>query len=597
MKNSKSLAVTKAWMSIPPRLIIGAVIILVPILLFMTLDSILKQREHTIQVFLEKGDALIRSFEAGARAGLTNGQRDFFRLQKLLMETAQQPDVDSLIVTDDKGVILADSDPSLIGETYGTELDLARISRLRTIEWRRVPNPDGVDTFEVYRRFAPEDRPLQELHGLLPADGKAPPAQERAQESARNDIPESPRVIFIGLNMGPIEAARKEAVKHTILMALVLLFIGFSGMISLFFAQGYRSARLSLSRIKAFSDNLVENMPIGLVAIDSEGNVMSLNQAAEAAFHCKAPEVVGKKDSDVLPRELMEVVGTLKAGKTIIETEIDCTGEEGKTLPLEVIASLLKGDNNAFLGYVLLFRDMTEVRHLKKEIARSRHLASLGSLAAGVAHEIRNPLSSIKGFATYFKERYRDNPEDGKTADIMVQEVERLNRVIGQLLEFARPVAIDRKPSSLQKVTQHALKMIERDAREKRVTISSELPADIPEVMMDADKIKQVLLNLFLNALEAMQQGGTLTITLARNGAHAVRLTVADTGPGIDQKDLPHIFDPYFTTKASGTGLGLAIVHKIVEAHDGEVRVVSVPGTGTSVMIVLPSTERGGATP
>jgi two-component system, NtrC family, sensor histidine kinase HydH len=583
MKNKKNPAGTKPWMSIPPWLLVGAIIILVPILLFMTLDSILKQREHTIQVFLEKGDALIRSFEAGARTELTNGQWDFFRLQKLLMETAQQPDVDYLIITDDKGAILADSDPSLIGETYTAELDLARISRSNKIEWRRVANPDGVDTFEVFRRFSPAERPLPELSGRQPAGRKPPLAEEGERDEHRG----SPQVIFVGLNMGPIEAARKEAVKHTILMALLLLFIGSSGMISLFFAQGYRSARHSLSRIKAFSAGLVENMPIGLAAIDGEGNVLSLNQAAEAALGLKAPEVVGKKGTESLPPELMEVIGRLGAGTPTVETEMDCTVAPGKIIPLEVIAALLKEGGGAFLGYILLFRDMTEVRRLKKEIARSRHLASLGSLAAGVAHEIRNPLSSIKGFATYFKERYRDVPEDGQTADIMVQEVERLNRVIGQLLEFARPVAMDRRPASMQAVIQHALKMIENDARGKNVTIRAELSAEVPELVIDADKIKQVLLNLCLNALEAMREGGTLTVSLVRND-RAVRLTVSDTGRGIDQKDLPHVFDPYFTTKPSGTGLGLAIVQKIIEAHDGEIRVASVPGTGTSVTVVLP---------
>jgi len=577
-------------MSIPPWLIIGAIIVLVPIFIFMTLDNILKQREHTIQVFLEKGDALVRSFEAGARTELTDGQWDFFRLQKLLMETAQQPDVDYLIVTDDKGAILADSDPSLIGETYGEELELPRISQSRKIEWRRVPNPDGVDTFEVFRRFAPEERPLQELSGTPPFGG----GHAAVKEGTTDERLASRRIIFIGLNMGPVEAARKEASKHTILMALVLLFIGFSGMISLFFAQGYRSARISLSRIKAFSDSLVENMPIGLVALDNNEKILSFNQVAEAVLERSTAEVVGKKGADALPAELMEVVGMLKAGQAIIEIETDCTGRDGKTIPLEVIATVLKEDNGALLGHVILFRDLTEVERLKKEVARSRQLASLGSLAAGIAHEIRNPLSSIKGFATYFKERYRDNAEDGKTADIMVQEVERLNRVIGQLLEFARPISMDRKATALAAVIRHALKMIENDARGKNVSIKMDLAPDVPDVVIDADKMKQVLLNLFLNALEAMPQGGTLSVGLARSDARTVRLTVADTGPGIEEQNLVRIFDPYFTTKQSGTGLGLTIVHKIIEAHDGEIRVASTRGKGTTVSIMLPVEEKEG---
>jgi len=120
---------------------------------------------------------------------------------------------------------------------------------------------------------------------------------------------------------------------------------------------------------------------------------------------------------------------------------------EGRTIPLEVIATTLREEDDAFVGHVILFRDMTEIRRLEEEVARSRRLASLGSLAAGVAHEIRNPLSSIKGFATWFRERYRDNPEDRETAEVMIREVDRLNRVITQLLEFARPLTMDRVPT------------------------------------------------------------------------------------------------------------------------------------------------------
>ena len=151
-----------------------------------------------------------------------------------------------------------------------------------------------------------------------------------------------------------------------------------------------------------------------------------------------SPGVFGRSSSS-LPLE-----------RRIIEREIECTVAEDRSIPLEVIATTLEEDDGAFLGYVILFRDMTEVRRLQQEIARSRRLASLGSLAAGVAHEIRNPLSSLKGFATYFRERYRDNPADRETAEVMITEVDRLNRVIGQLLEFARPLTMTLVPTSLQ---------------------------------------------------------------------------------------------------------------------------------------------------
>jgi two-component system sensor histidine kinase HydH len=223
-------------------------------------------------------------------------------------------------------------------------------------------------------------------------------------------------------------------------------------------------------------------------------------------------------------------------------------------------------------------------------VETSRRLASLGRLAAGIAHEIRNPLSSIKGFATYFKERYRDNPDDQKTSEIMIQEVDRLNRVITQLLEFARPPVVQKKRASLQTLIQHSLRMIERQASAKQIQIVSHLPSEIEEVEVDPDGINQVLLNLYLNAVEAMNQGGTLSVSLSSDkDSGRVRIAVSDTGAGISKQDMEHIFDPYFTTRQSGTGLGLAIVHKIIEAHGGEVRVESGVGRGTTVTVLLPA--------
>ncbi|NVM27047.1 MAG: PAS domain S-box protein, partial [Desulfobacterales bacterium] len=404
--------------------------------------------------------------------------------------------------------------------------------------------------------------------------------------------PDSEQIIFVGLDMGAIEAARKEDVRHTVLMALILLLIGFAGIVSLSLAQAYRSARSSLTRIKAFSDTVVENMPIGLLVVDPDGKIASFNQTAEAVLQRSAREMLGKRATDVIPKQLWSLIDELEGEKGIIEKEIDCVLEEGKMVPLEVSVSSLEGDNGTLLGDVILFRDLTEVQNLKREIERNQRLASLGRLAAGIAHEIRNPLSSIKGFATYFRERYKEVPEDEKTAEIMVQEVERLNRVIGQLLEFARPMKIDRKPTSLHTVIQHSLKMIQRQAQDKSINIYTNLSPEIKNVSVDADRINQVLLNLYLNSIEAMEHGGTLSVELSWDAdSKRTKIAVSDTGAGINKEDLVHVFDPYFTTKQSGTGLGLAIVHRVIESHDGEVRVESEPGKGTAVTILLPVSD------
>lgn len=577
----------KSWIGIPPWIILGAVMILVPIFVFWTIQSINKQKEQMTLLLLEKGAALIRSFEAGTRTGMMGmmGIRGSgFQLQKLLSETAQLPDILYLIVTDVEGTILAHNDPARIGETYGRDLSLETVFRSEALLWRQVAEKNGGPAvFEVFRRFTPTFVPPRGGRGMMR------PGRHHDFQKLKEAFEENRQIIFVGMDTAALEEARREDTRHTVLMAVVLLLIGFGGVVTLFLAEAYRSTRTSLTRIKAFSDNVVENMPIGLVAVNGEGRIASFNQEAESVLHLLSMDISDKRADEILPEPLWSLINEVTGKKKIVEREIDCPLKGGVTVPLDVSVSLLVGDDGTFWGHIFLFRDLTEVQHLKKEIERSRRLASLGRLAAGIAHEIRNPLSSIKGFATYFRDRYRENPEDHTTATVMIQEVDRLNRVISQLLEFARPVDIRKRPAPIHAVIQHGLKTIEKQAGTKGIKIETDLSSEIREVPLDPDRFNQVLLNLCLNAMEAMEEGGTLSIGLYPDrDSEKVKITVSDTGVGIAKEDLAHIFDPYFTTRQSGTGLGLAIVHKIIESHGGEVWVESEVGKGTRVAILLP---------
>jgi two-component system sensor histidine kinase HydH len=571
---------TKFWTGVPPWVLLGAVAVLLPIFAFMTVQNIHREKEFTTRLLVEKGAALIRSFEAGTRTGMMGMQRGGFQLQRLLTEMSQLPDIAHLIVTDAAGDVIAHSDLDRVGSTYGKELNVADISQSKKLDWRIVRGADGAQVFEVFRKFEPAGPPVGMMRG---------PMMRRLPEGFEFP-PDPPRAIFVGLDMTSIDEARRSDVWHAILMGMILLLAGFAGITLLLLAQSYRAARTSLSRIKAFSDHVVENMPIGLVATDNRQHVVVFNQVAESVLQLPAFSVIGNPAGQVLPAALWSQVEAGSApNAAILEKEVDCALAGGRVIPLEIGAGRLTDESGRYLGSILLFKDLSEIRTLRNEIARNQRLVTVGRLAAGVAHEIRNPLSSIKGFATYFRERYRENEQDAQTASILIQEVDRLNRVVGQLQEFSRPVSILPRPVRLDRLIADIVKLVESQARAKGVTVAIEHRPGMPEVLLDADRLNQVLLNLFLNGIEAMDRGGVLTVRVDEAAdSRRLEIRVSDTGCGIRPEDLSHIFEPYFTTKPSGTGLGLAIAHNIIEAMGAEIAVQSVSGAGTTFTLKVP---------
>jgi len=559
----------RIWFNVSLWIVVGAIAIMATVSAVMTLAHFQRQKEQAVNLLVEKGATLIRSFEAGLRnqQGINN---EAFRMQKLLMETAQQPDIDYIIVTDNEGNVIADSDPAQLEAKYGLDLDIGSLALSHDIRWRQVANPQGAGTFEVYRGFFPQERFAQ---GTKPAQNKS--------KDRKTDM-----IIFVGFNMATIEKADSEDTRNTIIVALLLLLIGSSAIISLFLAQAYRLTRTSLSRIKIFSEALVKNMPIGLIALDDQGKIVICNEKAQAALEVACTDALGKEALTILPEPLKKIISELPASGGFLESDIQLISAEGTENVWEAVAAGLM-DEGIPAGRILLIRDVTAIRQMENEVARSRHLNSIGSLAAGVAHEIRNPLSSIKGFAVYFKERLSGNKEDEQTADVMIAETERLNRVISQLIEFARPLELKKEKVQFAELVQHTIKLIAADAQKNKISVEIDAVANLPELEVDPDKIKQVLLNVFLNSLAALKESGKMIIELSP-GTDNLTVIISDNGTGIEKMDLPKIYDPYFTSKPAGTGLGLAVVQKIMEAHGGKIDVKSTIGEGTKVFLYFP---------
>jgi len=560
----------RIWFNISFWVVLGTIAVMATVSTVMTFSFFHQQEEQAVELLVEKGTTLIRSFEASLRSPL-DVKNEMFRLQKLLMETAQQPDIDYIIVTDKEGNIIADGDPAQVGDKYGLDLNIGLLALSHNIQWRQVTNSGGAGTFEVYRGFFPPEKYTEDKTS----------SKDKVESKEINKL-----IIYVGLNMATIEKATKEDNRAHLIIVLILLLVGSSAIISLFLAQAYRLTRTSLSRIKIFSEALVKNMPIGLIALDHQGKIVACNGKAQAVLEVAYSDALGREAMTVLPEPLKKILDELPASGGFLERDIQLISAEGKEHIWEAVAAGLM-DEGIPAGRILLIRDVTAIRQMENEVTRSRHLNSIGSLAAGVAHEIRNPLSSIKGFAVYFKERLSGNKEDEETADVMIQETERLNRVISQLIEFARPLELKKEKVNFAELVQHTIKLIAADVQKNKISVEIETAAEIPAVEVDPDKIKQVLLNIFLNSLAALKEGGKLTIGLAP-GTDNLTVIISDNGAGIEKMDLLKIYDPYFTSKPVGTGLGLAIVQKIMEAHGGRINVESIVGKGTKVSLYFP---------
>ncbi|WMW66332.1 ATP-binding protein [Nitratidesulfovibrio liaohensis] len=575
----------RPWLSIPPWIILGAAVIMAAIVVAMAIRNTNREKALASQTLLEKGAAILRAFESAARTGM-NMRWGGTQLQVLLQETASQPGIFYLAVTDEDGTILAHSDSARIGERLHDAEETKSLEAGLKEKWRTKEEGGKQRVFEVYRYFAP----------MAGRDGPGHPGEPHWQQwcqwgSGNVSLGSGRQIIFAGFDVAPFEEALEEDFRNTAILSGVLLLLGVGGVMMLFGAQSYRMSRRQLQNTQAFASEIINNLPVGLITTGSDGRVSVVNSAAESISGLKASQVAGRLPDEVLPTSLCSLKGVIDRGEPVIEHETECAFGE-KSTPLSVSAAKIANDQGDFLGNIFIFRDLGEVRKLQEEVRRKEKLAALGSLAAGIAHEIRNPLSSIKGFAKYFESHSVQGSEGRELAAVMTKEVDRLNRVITELLEFARPSDLKTQPMNVNDLIMHTLRLVRQDAESKKVKIEFSRDEELPEIDIDPDRFTQALLNLYLNAVQAMDAGGVLSIG-ARTDAHGgVRIEVMDTGKGIPPESLGSIFNPYFTTKASGTGLGLAIVHKVVEAHHGDIKVRSALGRGTVFSIFLPTKLR-----
>jgi len=337
---------------------------------------------------------------------------------------------------------------------------------------------------------------------------------------------------------------------------------------------------------RSLTENILLSIADGVIAVDRDGRVTSINPAAQQMIGMSAAAVIGRPYQSLFDGHAhfaSALLDTLQTGREHVGVTLDLPLPR-QVLTVNVSSSLLRDSHGNGIGAVVVLKDLTEQHRLKTQIMRADRLAALGELMAGVAHEIRNPLTSIRGFMQ-FLEGCDDIKEWQSYAPLIIRQVDSLNRIISELLEFGRPRPPLIRPVQVNDVIREVLLL---SGGKSGVQVVTELSAHLPLIDGDGEALKQAVLNLIINAIQAMPEtGGTIRIATALDGDTAA-VTVADDGVGIAPENLEKVFDPFFSTKPTGTGLGLAMVHRIVDAHFGAIAIASTPGSGTVVTLRFP---------
>jgi signal transduction histidine kinase len=266
---------------------------------------------------------------------------------------------------------------------------------------------------------------------------------------------------------------------------------------------------------------------------------------------------------------------------------------DGRTVHLEVAMARMRDVGGRALGAVVTLDDVSEVRALTDQLIRTDRLAAMGELTAGVAHEVRNPLGIIRASVQLVEDSDGDPARVRDATRIIKQEIDRLDRVIKALLDFGRPSAPTLRQTNVEDVVDDVVLFTRQFAVQAKVQIETLFSAANPAVLADADQLKQVLVNLVSNAVQAMEDTGGRIVVRVWDDDSFVFVSVVDDGPGMPPEVLEKVFDPFYSTRSGGTGLGLTIVHRIIDQHGGRVEAQSTPGAGTTFTIALPATSRG----
>jgi len=577
-------------MKVMPRrqLYLTALILLIIDLLLLvfisisTVRNLNRERNAARQTVHRQALTLINALESGARAGMLMQMTGRDVIGNLVHEIGRSDDINYLYLVNANGAVVHHSIPSLEGTraTWKPQFNHGDDVHART---RRLA--DGTRVYEVAKPFNPKSVQTE----LAVSQGMDRPEGAQAHDHG-------PATVYLGMNMTTYETARRSDLQHALIMGGIVLVLG-GGVIYFFIVlRSYYMLSRTLQETRDYTRQVIASMAHGVMSIGTDGHVVFSNKQALSLLD------IPEADSDhlnlrtIFDFDATGIAKTIDEGAPVLNHEMRFQRRSKDAIPLMLTATPIKDEADDRLGAVVVIRDMSAIKHLEKKVQRAEKLAVVGRLAAGVAHEIRNPLSSIRGFAYLLGKRHGEESPEREYADVMVREIDRINHVVSDLLNFARPMKLEPDDICLADIIDHVVALVSADAKIQDIDIQVCSQPEPLRLFADPNQLTQAILNLILNAIHALEDGGTISVHTRRpDSGEGVVISVEDNGPGIMPDLQDKIFEPFATTRERGVGLGLAMVRKIAENHNGSVNLVSPPPEkirGTRFTLLLKDVER-----
>lgn len=564
---------TKNNLYLPAVSIIVVVIVLLVLIGVSTSRNLSRDREKALYYLEQHGRTLLMALEISTQSGIDMDIWSKDAIDHLIRAFGEDEEIAYIYVASSAKHIMHCSHDIIVDPW------LPDFSSRSEVKSRLYTDDNGKETFELSKIYAPLPTPSHNSMSMGQNINKRP----------HNHYGDT---IVIGLEMAQFEAARLGDRQHAMFMGGILLVLGSGVIFFLFVIQNYFLINRSLQASKDYTRKVVDSMANGLLSIDSAGSVITQNANAAEILGVD-PEVLAASNlSTFLDFKACGIKNALEDRQVVMDSEIQYARPTKEDIVIGLSIAPLETMSHKPTGAVLILRDLTEFRALEDKVKRSEKLASIGALAANIAHEVRNPLSSIRGFAGYLDHSLADKPDLKEYTQVMVKEIDRINEVVTDLLSFAQQRQIKKSNVILSDLIQHVVTLIEIESKNRRIKIHTSTGPDLIVVPADEAQLTQLLLNLLLNALQALGSGGLVQIGAVTDvELGKARLWVEDNGPGIDAGLLGRIFDPFYTTRKGGSGLGLSIVQQIVDHHGGQIKAYSPPpgkNSGSRFELCLP---------